>query len=60
MSINPHPPCDSTELVKFRNRIGKEGVEKIFSRLRTHALHQLTANPTNKSNQLFIKIVVPT
>lgn len=27
----PSPPCDSTELVKFRNRIGKEGVEKIFS-----------------------------
>ena len=24
------PPCDSTELVKFRNRIGKEGFEKIF------------------------------
>jgi IS5 family transposase len=23
-------PCDSTELVKFRNRIGKEGFEKIF------------------------------
>ena len=23
-------PCHSTELVKFRNRIGKEGVEKIF------------------------------
>jgi len=23
-------PCDSTELVKFRNRIGKEGVELIF------------------------------
>ena len=24
-------PCDSTELVKFRQRIGKEGFEKIFS-----------------------------
>ena len=24
------PPCDSTELVKFRHRIGKEGFEKIF------------------------------
>jgi len=24
-------PCDSTELVKFRQRIGKEGVEKIFA-----------------------------
>jgi len=24
-------PCDSTELVKFRNRIGKEGFEKVFS-----------------------------
>jgi len=24
-------PCDSTELVKFRNRIGKAGFEKIFS-----------------------------
>ena len=24
------PPCHSTELVKFRNRIGKEGVELIF------------------------------
>jgi len=24
------PPCDSTELVKFRNRIGKKGFEKIF------------------------------
>jgi len=27
----PALPCDSTELVKFRNRIGKEGVEKIFA-----------------------------
>ncbi len=26
----PALPCDSTELVKFRQRIGKEGVEKIF------------------------------
>lgn len=25
------PPCHSTELVKFRNRLGKEGVEKIFA-----------------------------
>ena len=24
-------PCHSTELVKFRNRLGKEGVEKIFA-----------------------------
>jgi len=30
-------PCDSTELVKFRNRIGKEGVELIFKS--TIALH---------------------
>lgn len=27
----PALPCDSTELVKFRNRIGTEGVEEIFS-----------------------------
>ena len=27
----PTLPCDSTELVKFRQRIGKEGVEKIFA-----------------------------
>jgi len=26
----PAPPCDSTELVKFRKRIGTEGIEKIF------------------------------
>jgi len=23
-------PCDSTELVKFRNRIGQEGIDVIF------------------------------
>jgi len=27
----PALPCDSTELVKFRQRIGKGGVEKIFA-----------------------------
>ena len=27
----PSLPCDSTELVKFRQRIGKRGVEKIFA-----------------------------
>jgi len=27
----PAYPCDATELVKFRNRIGKEGVELIFA-----------------------------
>ena len=27
----PTLPCDSTELVKFRQRIGKRGVEKIFT-----------------------------
>ena len=27
----PALPCDSTELVKFRQRIGKEGVEQIFA-----------------------------
>jgi len=27
----PALPCDSTKLVKFRQRIGKEGVEKIFA-----------------------------
>jgi IS5 family transposase len=27
----PALPCDSTELVKFRKRIGKDGVEKIFA-----------------------------
>jgi IS5 family transposase len=27
----PALPCDSTELVKFRQRIGKEGIEKIFA-----------------------------
>jgi len=26
----PALPCDSTELVKFRQRIGTEGVEEIF------------------------------
>ena len=26
----PKPPCHSTELVHFRKRIGKQGVEKIF------------------------------
>jgi len=28
--LSNKPPCHSTELVKFRDRIGKEGVEKIF------------------------------
>jgi IS5 family transposase len=28
--LSNKPPCHSTELVKFRNRIGKKGVEKIF------------------------------
>jgi len=27
----PALPCDATELVKFRKRIGKEGIEKIFA-----------------------------
>jgi len=27
----PALPCDATELVKFRSRIGKEGVEQIFT-----------------------------
>jgi len=27
----PAYPCDATELVKFRKRIGKEGVERIFA-----------------------------
>ena len=27
----PALPCDSTELVKFRQRIGKEGIEDIFA-----------------------------
>ena len=27
----PTLPCDATELVKFRKRIGKEGIEKIFA-----------------------------
>jgi len=27
----PALPCDATEMVKFRKRIGKEGVEKIFA-----------------------------
>jgi IS5 family transposase len=33
----PALPCDSTELVKFRQRIGKEGAEAIFAR--SIALH---------------------
>ncbi len=27
----PALPCDATELVKFRKRIGKEGIEEIFT-----------------------------
>ena len=30
-SFQIEPPCHSTELVKFRNRLGKSGVEKIFA-----------------------------
>lgn len=30
-SFQSQDPCHSTELVKFRNRLGKEGVEKIFA-----------------------------
>jgi len=28
--FTPRPPCSPTELVNFRNRIGSDGVEKIF------------------------------
>ena len=30
-SFQIHPPCHSTELVKFRQRIGMQGAEKLFS-----------------------------
>ena len=30
-SFQTHAPCHSTELVKFRQRLGTEGVEKIFA-----------------------------
>ncbi len=30
-SFQNQPPCHSTDLVKFRQRIGEEGVQKIFS-----------------------------
>lgn len=29
-SFQTHPPCHSTELVKFRNRLGEQGVDKLF------------------------------
>ena len=29
-SLQTQPPCHSTELVKFRNRIGEKGIELIF------------------------------
>lgn len=36
----PSLPCDSTELVKFRQRIGKSGVEKIFAMsVKLHGVH---------------------
>lgn len=38
-------PCDSTELVKFRRRIGKEGVERVFQM--SVALHGRTALENN-------------
>ncbi len=31
MSFAAHRPCDPTELVNFRKRIGDDGIEKIFS-----------------------------
>jgi transposase, IS5 family len=35
--VQPKPPCDSSELVHFRNRIGTEGVDNIFqSSVRLH------------------------
>ena len=37
----PSYPCDATELVKFRNRIGKDGIELIFST--SVALHKKDA-----------------
>ena len=34
------PPCDASELVRFRQRIGSEGVEKIFSvSVKLHGKH---------------------
>lgn len=36
----PALPCDSTELVKFRQRIGKNGIEKIFAMsVQLHGVH---------------------
>ena len=36
----PTLPCDSTELVKFRQRIGKSGIEKIFAMsVKLHGVH---------------------
>ncbi len=38
----PALPCDPTDLVCFRKRIGKEGVEKIFAMsvaLRSNPIH---------------------
>lgn len=29
-SFQTHPPCHSTELVKFRNRLGEQGVDQLF------------------------------
>lgn len=41
------PPCDSTELVHFRNRIGPDGIDKIFQisvRLHGKAAQEGTVN----------------
>ena len=43
-SFQPRLPCHSTELVKFRQRLGKDGIEKIFSL--SVALHGKAAEET--------------
>jgi len=48
----PALPCDATELVKFRQRIGKEGVEQIFAM--SVALHGKAA----KEKQVIIDTTV--
>ena len=29
-NVNPNPPCNATDLVHFRNRIGEQGIELIL------------------------------
>jgi transposase, IS5 family len=46
-------PCDPSDLVHFRKRIGEEGIEKIFAQ--SVALH---ANKLNKCNEVLIDTTV--